>query len=80
MIAGLRIQMGFPEMDNIHTITLYINPERQKTFIDYILGLKPERIIFNPGTENLHLKKLAKSNNIKVVHGCTLVLLSSNHY
>ena len=31
--------------DDIHTITLYINPEIQKKYYDYILSLHPKRII-----------------------------------
>ena len=45
-----------PLIENVDTITLYINPQRQKEWYNYLLGLKPERIIFNPGTENQELK------------------------
>jgi hypothetical protein len=49
-------------------------------YYDYILSLKPKRIIFNPGTENEELMKLAKQNNIQPVVACTLVMLSIGNY
>lgn len=68
-----------PETD-IDTVTLYLNPQNQKPYYDYILSLKPQRIIFNPGTENEELEKLAQQNNIQVMEACTLVLLSTGQY
>lgn len=65
---------------DIDTITLYLNPQNQKPYYDYILSLKPKRIIFNPGTENPELYELAKKNNIPIMEACTLVLLSTNQY
>lgn len=66
--------------DDIHTITLYINPEIQKKYYDYILKLKPTRILFNPGTENDELRNLAESAGIETEYACTLVLLNLNQY
>ncbi len=66
--------------ENIHTITLYINPKIQEDYIDYILRLKPERIIFNPGTENDVLEQKAHSEGIKTEEACTLVLLNLGQY
>lgn len=79
-IAGLDIQNGWPDIDNVDTITLYLNPKRQETYYDYILGLEPKRIIFNPGTENPELVKLAKEKGIETEIACTLVLLSVGEY
>jgi predicted CoA-binding protein len=66
--------------DNIDTITLYMNPVLQLPLYDYILSLKPKRIIFNPGTENDELVSLAKQQGIKTIDACTLVMLSTNLY
>ena len=65
---------------SVDTVTLYLNPERQKEYYDYILSLKPNRIIFNPGTENSELETLAKQHGIKPVQACTLVMLSTGQY
>jgi predicted CoA-binding protein len=67
-------------MGDIDTITLYLNPQNQKQYYDYIISLKPKRIIFNPGTENPELYKLARQNNIQVLEACTLVMLSTGQY
>ena len=77
---GVEIRKGQPELENIHTVTLYLNPERQKEYYHYILSLKPHRIIFNPGTENGELFKLAREAGIEVVIGCTLVMLHNNSF
>ena len=65
---------------DIDTITLYMNPTHQQEYYDYILSLKPKRIIFNPGTENDKLVELAKEKNIETMEACTLVLLSTGQY
>jgi uncharacterized protein len=64
----------------IDTITLYLNPRHQQEYYDYILSLKPKRIIFNPGAENEELTRLARQNGIHPQDACTLVLLSTNQY
>ena len=65
---------------DVDTITLYLNPKRQEEFYDYIVGLKPNRVIFNPGTENTELMEILEENNIESEIACTLVLLSINQY
>ena len=66
--------------DDIDTVTLYINPLRQKEYYDYIFSLHPKRIIFNPGAENDELEAKAKEKGIITQEACTLVLLSTNQY
>lgn len=67
-------------VEGVDTITLYLNPANQKEYYDYILSLKPRRIIFNPGTENPELEQLAIENNIEPIEACTLVMLSTGQY
>jgi uncharacterized protein len=69
-----------PPIENVDTVTLYIGTRHQPEWHDYILGLKPKRIIFNPGTENSQLEKLAEDNGIEAVEGCTLVMLRSRQF
>jgi len=69
-----------PVLSDVHTVTLYIGPQNQAEWYDYILSLKPKRIIFNPGTENQELMDLAKSKDIEIVPACTLVLLSTGQF
>lgn len=79
-IEGCTILTGEPEVTNVDTITLYLNPERQQAYTDYILRLNPRRIIFNPGTENPELMRLAKQAGIETEIACTLVMLSLKQY
>jgi predicted CoA-binding protein len=76
-IENHEIVLGKPELTDIHTVTLYVGAERQPEYYDYILGLKPKRIIFNPGTENEEFIDLARQNNIETIEDCTLVMLNS---
>ncbi|MDX9845601.1 MAG: CoA-binding protein [Tenuifilaceae bacterium] len=79
-VEGVQI-LNYPiSPTDIHTVSLYLNPFRQKQYLDYIIALKPKRIIFNPGTENPELLKLARENGIEVVFDCTLVMLNAGRY
>lgn len=79
-VAGVKITNQREMFDDVHTVTLYLNPQRQKDYYDYILSLMPERVIFNPGTENPELYRLLRERGIEVVVGCTLVMLSMQSY
>ncbi|WP_092793644.1 CoA-binding protein [Algoriphagus hitonicola] len=69
-----------PELSDIHTITLYIGPQHQEEWMDYLLSLNPKRIIFNPGTENPEFFNKAKEKGVYVVPACTLVMLSTGQF
>lgn len=79
-IADVDVDTEKISYKNIDTVTLYINPGRQQEYYNYILSLSPKRIIFNPGTENDELEKLALKNNIIAQEACTLVLLGTNQF
>lgn len=74
------IVSGQPSIDNVDTITLYLNPKHSSEIEDYILSLNPKRIIFNPGAENTDLQAKAVSLGIKTINGCTLVMLSTGNF
>jgi len=69
-----------PRITDVDTVTLYIGPQRQPEWYDYVLGLQPKRIIFNPGTENDEFARLAEEKGIETLEACTLVMLRSNQY
>jgi predicted CoA-binding protein len=69
-----------PAVEGVDTVTLYIGPQRQPEWYDYILSLKPKRIIFNPGTENEEFEKMAEAQAVEATEACTLVLLRSRQY
>lgn len=69
-----------PPIKDIDTLTLYLGNKNQSDWTEYILSLKPRRIIFNPGAENLEFQRLANNNGIETLNACTLVMLSTGQY
>ncbi len=69
-----------PEIEDVDTVTLYLNPTNQKPYYDYITSLKPRRVIFNPGTENEELERLVAPSGTNTMEACTLVLLGTGQY
>ncbi len=67
--------------NNVDTVTLYVRPAVQKeSYEDYIVSLKPKRVIFNPGTENPAFEHRLRQEGIEPVEGCTLVMLAVGDY
>lgn len=80
-IGEHEILVNIPIIKSIDTVTLYIGAKNQPPYYDYLLNqIAPQRIIFNPGTENEELIKLAQEKGIKTEIACTLVLLSIGNY
>lgn len=79
-VEEVMIQTELPEDKDINTVTMYINPERQKAYYQYLISLKPDRVIFNPGTENPDFYPLLEQANIPYEESCSLVLLTTNQY
>ncbi len=74
------IQRGMPKIEDVHTVSLYIGPQRQEEFKDYIISLKPQRVIFNPGTLNEKFMTQLEELGIETIEGCQLVMLSSDQF
>jgi predicted CoA-binding protein len=80
-VAGHSILMDWPKtIEGLKVVTMYIGPARQPDFYDYIIGLNPKKVIFNPGTENEEFYKKLEQHGIEFEEACTLVLLSTNSY
>jgi len=79
-VAGVPIEKPETIHNDIDTMTLYVGTRNQPPLYDYILNTHPKRIIFNPGTENGELQKMANEKGIETVYACTLVLLSIGEY
>ncbi len=78
--AGVPIEKADKVYTDIDTVTIYLSPENQEQYYDYIIKSKPRRIIFNPGAENPELEEMARQNGIETSEACTLVLLSTGQY
>jgi predicted CoA-binding protein len=79
-ISGVQVYKEKKMFDDIHTITLYLSARFQPEYYDYILQLKPKRVIFNPGTENPELYDILSKHGIDYNIACTLVMLHTNQY
>lgn len=80
VIGDTEIVTGRPEIADVDTVTLYVGPQNQPAWYDYIFSLHPKRIVFNPGTENPELEKMAADKGIEPLEACTLVMLSLGNY
>jgi predicted CoA-binding protein len=79
-VSGVEIKTSLAVFQDIHTVTLYLNPTRQVAYYDDIILLKPVRVLFNPGTENPEFYELLSKNGIAVEVACTLVLLGTGQF
>lgn len=79
-VKGVKIETGKPNYTDIHTVTLYIGKAKQPDYYNYLINLKPKRIIFNPGTENEEFRELADKNGIETIEYCTLIMLGDGTF
>lgn len=74
-VAGIKVSRELPEERSVHTVTLYLGAKNQHPFYHYILDLMPERVIFNPGTENPEFEKMLSDKGIEVLSACSIMML-----
>ena len=79
-VRDVRIDTKEKAIENLDTVTLYLNANNQKEYYNYIFSLSPKQIIFNPGAENKELLSLSEKKGILTREACTLVLLSTCQY
>jgi Predicted CoA-binding protein len=79
-VAGISFDADKKVFDDIDTVTLYVGPKNQPEYYEYILSLKPRRVIFNPGTENSEFIDKLYAAGVYPEIACTLVLLSTGQY
>lgn len=79
-IADVKINLTLEKWQDIDTVTMYLSPKNQKEIYDYLLELKPNRVLFNPGTENEEFGAMLQKHGIAFENACTLVLLSLGSY
>ena len=79
-VFGVKIHTSHKMFVKVDTVTIYLNAKNQEEYYNYIIALKPQRVLFNPGTENVFFEQLLTENNIAFERACTLVLLSIGEY
>jgi predicted CoA-binding protein len=80
VVSGVQVETEVKPIPGLDTVSIYLNPENQKNYYDYIFSQNPKRVIFNPGAENPDFEKKLTSQGIRVMEACTLVLLSTGQY
>ncbi len=66
--------------ETIHTVTMYVSPRHSGGFAQQIIGRNPDRVIFNPGSENFDLIEELTSEKVLCTQACTLVMLSTDQF
>ena len=79
-VIGVKMENTWNPNWDIDTVTMYVNSTIQEQYIEDIVALKPNRVIFNPGTENPFFYSILEKNKIQYEEACTLVLLSIGAY
>lgn len=79
-VSGIPIVTGQPDFDNVDTVSLYVGPKNQENLIEYVVSLQPNRVIFNPGTENTYFEERLMEEGVEVLEACTLVMLSTGQF
>ncbi len=80
-IEGVAVtpELGMVEQP-VHTLTLYVGPERGEPMLQAMLDLNPVRVIFNPGTESELLQQQLTAHGVECIEGCTLVMLRTGQF
>jgi hypothetical protein len=79
-IDNTPIITGQPPLVGVHTILIYLAPYHQGEIFDYVISLRPKRVVFNPGTESPEFEEFLESYNIRVIHDCSLVMLAMGRF
>lgn len=81
-IEGMPVMKTLEEAipGDIHTLTMYVGPDRSDALADAIRFARPERVIFNPGAENPVLAETLAREGIETLEACTLVLLNTGQF
>ena len=79
-VADVTVQQELKPIQDLDTVSVYLNQDNQKNYYDLIIAQHPRRVIFNPGAENPEFEKILKENGVEVLEACTLVLLATGQF
>jgi uncharacterized protein len=80
-IPGLDVVPSIADLPpRLHTLTVYVSPEKSQVMADAIVKYGFSRIIFNPGAENPALATRLRAAGIQVLEACTLVMLATGQF
>jgi uncharacterized protein len=81
-IEGVPVRASLSDLEtaSVHTLTLYMKPDRLRPLVSAMIAIKPRRVIMNPGTEDTEIRAALVSSGIEVEEACTLVLLRTGQF
>jgi predicted CoA-binding protein len=79
-IGNIPIVTGQPALNDVHTVLMYLAPYHQGEIFDYVISLRPKRVIFNPGTESPEFEEWLTSYDIEIVHDCSLIMMAAGRF
>lgn len=77
---NIQITSNLEDVQDIHTISMYMRADRQAEYLERLLALRPKRVIFNPGAENPEAYPQWEAAGVQVEESCNLVLLATGVY
>ena len=80
LTSEIEILAGTPEVGDVDTVLLYMGEKKQREYYDYLLSLKPRRVIFNPGSENRELQEILEAEGIETVKDCALIMINTDTF
>lgn len=79
-VADITVLQEMKPIEELDTVSVYLNRDNQKNYYDYVLAQHPHRVIFNPGAENPEFEKILNDQGVEVLEACTLVLLATGQF
>lgn len=80
-IDGLPVYADISDVtEPVDTVTMYVGPAISAGLAAKLIALKPQRVIFNPGSENPELESQLSAAGIHPQEACTLVLLATGQF
>lgn len=80
-VQGIPVVRKLEEIgERVDTLTLYVGSARLAALIPAMVGLRPGRVIFNPGTESAEVAAALDAAGIPWEEACTLVMLRTGQF
>jgi len=61
-------------------VTIYLSASHLNELIEVLVAAAPQKVIFNPGSENREAKDQLEAHHIQTQEACTLVLLRTGAF
>lgn len=79
-VLDVEISSEMKSYTDIDTVAVYMSAKNLKAYEDYIVNLRPRRVLFPPGTENPDFEARLTKEKIEHEQSCPLVMLATKIY